>query len=405
MAITFSCSCGKSLQVAESAAGKKARCPQCGAIVTVPQPEVGIVTPKLVSQVKAPPPLPPTVEDDETYDLEPEEVGSHDARGRPIAKTSETEAADPSPPMPAPGELPEYNHAGQPLSPRAEFFVDPTPELGSLYSAECTLMRGVKPMDPGMRWALIFFVTIVGFALGGGLAFAFRPVHPVMLALILGSIGALLGFLIVFFTTRFSHTCTFVGKEGVANYSCSGNTDNISENLFLFANAVELRIAQTRHYTNGVYTGTNYSFAWSDDSGRQVFVIGGGHKSEKGEPPPNDFFHYALAAEGAWTDYLARNIDLIMGRDESFYFGLDGKNHVRVGRDFIEISMKGNAARLFAEDIDYVQIHNGMVSIWERGGKRGWFSSKGIHDFAFASLGNARFFLFAVERILGVPIR
>jgi hypothetical protein len=403
MAITFSCACGKTLQVADSAAGKKARCPQCGTIVPVPQAEVGIVTPKLVRETKAPapPPLPLTELDDETYDLEPEEVGSPGG----VARAPVQAPADQGPPLPLPGELPEYNHAGQPLSARAEFFVDPPFELGSLYSAESTLMRGVKPMDPGMRWALIFFVTVVGFALGGVLALVFRPVHPILLAMILGSIGGLLGFLIVFFSTRFSHTCTFVGKDGIANYTCSGSPDNVTENLFLFVNAVELRIAQTRHYTNGVYTGTNYSFAWSDDSGRQVFVIGGSHKSENGEPPPNDFFHYALAAEAAWTDYLARNIDLIMGRDESFYFGLDGRNFVRVGRDFLEMSMKGNTARLFADDIDYVQIHNGMVSIWERGGKRGWFSSKGIHDFAFASLGNARFFLFAVERILGVPIR
>ncbi|MBX9682072.1 MAG: hypothetical protein K2X38_25210 [Gemmataceae bacterium] len=402
MPITFSCHCGKTLQVADLAAGKKARCPQCGAVVPVPEAEVGIVTPQMVRSTKAPPPLPLTVADeDESLDLDPEEVGSRDGR----AKAPAVPAVDQGPPMPAPGEIPEFNHAGLPLSPRAEFFIDPPVELGSLYSAECSLMKGVKPMDPAMRWALIFFVTVVGIALGAGIALAFRPVHPLMLAAILGSIGGLLGFLIVFFSTRFSHTCTFVGREGVANYHCTGSTDNFSENLFLFANAVELRIAQTRHYTNGIYTGTNYSFTWSDDSGGPVFTIAGGHKSEKGEPPPNDYFHYALAAEGAWSDYLARNIDLIMGRDESLYFGLDGKNFVRVGRDFLEISMKGNAARLFAEDIDYVQIQDGMVSIWERGGKRGWFSKKGIHDFAFASLGNARFFLFAVERMLGIPIR
>jgi len=407
MPITFSCNCGKTLQVADSAAGKRARCPKCSEVVSVPDAEVGIVTPQLVREKPrvSPPPLPlpePTLAEDEdepAYDLEPEEVGSS-TRLRPEPPPEEQ-----GPPLPPPGELPEFNHAGLPLGRHLNFFIDPPPEIGSVFSAECTLKNGTRPMDSAMRWAMIFFVTMLGFAIGAALSFAFGAVHPVMLAMILGSIGGLLGFLIMFFSTRFAHTCTFVGTEGIANYSCSGSLENIRENLFLFADAVELRIAQTRHYYNGIYTGTNYSFTWSNESGKTAFVISGGHKSEKGEPPPNDYFRYALAAEGAWSDYLARNINLIMGRDESLYFGLDGKNFVRVGKVFLEISIRGNTARMFADDIDYVQIKDGMVSIWERGGKRGWFSSKGIHDFPFASLGNARFFLFAVERFLGVPIR
>jgi hypothetical protein len=39
MAITFSCSCGKSLQVKDEYGGKRVRCPACSDAITVPQPE------------------------------------------------------------------------------------------------------------------------------------------------------------------------------------------------------------------------------------------------------------------------------------------------------------------------------------------------------------------------------
>lgn len=401
MPITFSCSCGKTLQVAESAAGKKARCPKCGAVVQVPEAETGIVSPELVPEPRprsAPPPLPQDA-DEEAYDLEPEEVGSRDRKGRT------TQPQEEAPRLANPGVLPDANHAGQQLDPRLHFFADPPMELGSLFSADSTLKEGVRPMEPALRWGVIVASSVGGLAVAGGIGLIVNAKDPIVLAFILGSIGALLGFLVSFFATRFSHRCTYVGKEGLASYSCSGSLDNVKEQLFFFADAVELRIAQTRHYTNGAYTGTDYVFTWSDRGGREAFKIAGTHKSEQGDPPPNDYFRFALAAEGAWSAYLARNLDLIMGRDESLYFGLDGRDYVRVGNDFVELSLKDNTGRLSADDIDYVQIKDGMVSIWERGGKRGWFSKKGIHDFPFASLGNARFFLFAVDRILGVPIR
>ena len=77
---------------------------------------------------------------------------------------------------------------------------------------------------------------------------------------------------IVIIATGFSHTCTFVGKKGVARYKCSGNREQTSGEVFLFEDATELRTAQTRHYTNGAYTGTNYTFTWTDVAGRTRFA-------------------------------------------------------------------------------------------------------------------------------------
>ena len=38
MAITFQCSCGKDISVADEHAGKQGRCPQCGKVIAIPRP-------------------------------------------------------------------------------------------------------------------------------------------------------------------------------------------------------------------------------------------------------------------------------------------------------------------------------------------------------------------------------
>jgi hypothetical protein len=47
-------------------------------------------------------------------------------------------------------------------------------------------------------------------------------------------------------------------------------------------------------------------------------------------------------------------------------------------------------------------VGDGVISVWETGAKAGWFVNKGIHQFMYADLGNARFFLFALDRLLGI---
>ena len=54
-----------------------------------------------------------------------------------------------------------------------------------------------------------------------------------------------------------------------------------------------------------------------------------------------------------------------------------------------------------AEQIEKMTIGDGVISVWEVGGKEGWFVNAGIHQFLYADLGNARFFMFALEKLLG----
>ena len=82
MPITFNCACGKTLRVPDASAGRRAKCPACNAVVTIPapepEPEFEIVedtpTPAAASASK---PVTKPVADDEseggTYGLAPTE--------------------------------------------------------------------------------------------------------------------------------------------------------------------------------------------------------------------------------------------------------------------------------------------------------------------------------------------
>jgi phage FluMu protein Com len=61
MPITFSCTCGKTLRVADEHAGRRIKCPACNAIGTAPKPE-----PEPVFEVVEPAPLPLPDEPDHT---------------------------------------------------------------------------------------------------------------------------------------------------------------------------------------------------------------------------------------------------------------------------------------------------------------------------------------------------
>lgn len=54
MPITLNCACGKSLRVPDSAAGKKAKCPACAAVLDVPAPP----EPEPVFEIQEPDPIP-----------------------------------------------------------------------------------------------------------------------------------------------------------------------------------------------------------------------------------------------------------------------------------------------------------------------------------------------------------
>jgi len=241
----------------------------------------------------------------------------------------------------------------------------------------------------------------VGLALGIVIGVAAKAgAAMVLLALLLAGIG--IG--IVILCTGFKHTCTYVGKEGVARYTCKGSRDNVTGRVFTFKDAAELRTQQTRHYTNNVYQGTNYTFTWSDLAGREAFKISGTHKAEQGNPPAKDPFHFAAAAEQAWTIYLLDQVQAQLQMQGNIFFGLGGKNWVKLAEEFISVHMNGTTTECHAEDIAEVRIEQGMVEVRRKDAKKGWFSSTGIFRFPYGTLANAHLFLILMDKLVGVRI-
>lgn len=383
MPITFTCTCGKTLRVADEYAGKDGECPSCQKAIRIPATEGGQFT-EQAPQARSgsepwasppprstPPPLPTDDDDDSVADL---------------------------PPL--------MTHAGGVIAPNDDFFADAPPEIGRLYSCFSTLQHGVEPMNWGIRIAACFMAFVasafmVGLVVG---VLQSRPFRPENLFVLVG-LPTLVGLVIVaiiLWWTGFSHTCTYVGVKGIAKFTCSGSRENISVEKFFFEDAIELRTGQTRHYYNGVYTGTDYSFAWSDEKGRAVHTLSGRYSSEQGTPVAKDPYHYAIMAEIAWTQHLLSNIDQVTANDGLLFFGLKSGDYIQLGENLLVLVKGGQTHRFSGDKIEKMTMGNGVLSIWEVGAKEGWFVNSGIHQIMYADIGNARFFTMALEKLMGI---
>src|SRR5207244_2848371 len=52
--ITFRCACGKTLEIADEHAGKRGRCPECGAVLEIPRPEERVMEAMIVEAAERP---------------------------------------------------------------------------------------------------------------------------------------------------------------------------------------------------------------------------------------------------------------------------------------------------------------------------------------------------------------
>ncbi len=285
------------------------------------------------------------------------------------------------------------NHNGDPLPPDRVFFAPPPPEIGEVVSAYSTLPTGKRPMPWLSRMALSGFAGSAGAA-----ALHFLGVQETVLQVLCFLALAPL----VWWLTGFSHKVSYVGKEGIARLRCQGRPDHVTRTeVFRFDSAAELRTGQTRHYTNGVYTGTSYNFTWTGPDGRKKFRLNGTYHGEKKPPKPKDPFHFAEAAEVAWSIYLFDQASRELETNGSIRFNLGGSDWIAVGPGFVDLSRKGNVERWTPQEIGGLTIGDGVFKIKRTDAKEGWFSSQGVFQFRYQSMANARLFLIAIQRLLG----
>ena len=376
MAIVLACECGRKLQIKDEFAGQEGQCPACNRTFLIP--------------------------------------GSPEPEPVPFPTSGLVELADPDAPSALPARLPERepsaasepinNHGGEPLHPSADFFADAPPDIGPVVSAYSTLRHGVEPWSGAGRLGLAAGVGGAGLLLGFLIVLAADPFDSVWYIVWSLAFAALFAG-IALLCTGFKHTCSYVGRDGVARFTCTGNRDVISvAEVFRFRDAAELRPSQTRHYYNGAYTGTSYSHSWSDVGGRKRYVISGRHKNEKGNPPSTDPYQFARAAEIQWTIYLLDETYRTIELNGTVLFNLTGGQWVRLGKGFMILSTGGDGAQWEADEISQVNVNQGVVRIKRSDAQEGWFSSQGVFKFSFDSLANAQLFFHLCEKLVGVAV-
>ena len=291
-------------------------------------------------------------------------------------------------------------HSDAPIPPDADFFAAPPAEIGKVQSAQTSLKHGKSPWAMPMRFAL---AATVGAVLGGGLYYvltnaARRPSDPEWF--MLAGLVFALGFTVAWLSTGFKQTCSYVGEEGVARYTAKGSRENLAKLEYLhFADAAEVRTAQTRHYYNGVYTGTSYAFTWTDPAGRRLLKLSGQHRGKKGRPKPSDPFHFAEAAEIAWSTYLLGTLDAQLAAQGYLQFNIKPGQFVRVGRGFFEFCLRDEVQKITREEIKSVNLSSGHFHIATKDAK--WFGRSGKFSFNYANMANARLFLLAMDKLVG----
>jgi hypothetical protein len=293
------------------------------------------------------------------------------------------------------------DHRGEPLSTDADFFVAPPPEIGEIRSAYSSLRVHKEGLALPVRVVLLLLSLLPGAAIAY-YGEAMRHDEVSSAVMIIGALMVLFGFLIAWYFTDFRHACTYIGVLGVVRYRTGGSRQApVKEDGFRFRDAAELRNGQIRHYIHGIYSGTTYSFSWSNANGQKVYQLKGKHNSSKGTPKsPANPFYFARSAEIAWSNYLLDQVQAQLKQYGFIHFNIKAGQYVRVGPGWLEFSLKNDVARIAKADIKTCRLASGVFHIAHR--DAGWFSRQGKFSFNYASMANARVFLLALDKLVGL---
>jgi hypothetical protein len=316
-------------------------------------------------------------------------------------------------------------HKGDPLAPDSDFFADPPPDIGPIRTAHTSLKQGKRPKSAVMRLAialvcgaaleiLLLALDRVADFLGPLLGETGPPVALVLLPI------ALLAAFIALLATRFRHTCSYVGEQGLAHFTCKRGRANIRRDwLFHFKNATSLMTSLTEHYKNSAYTHTSFGFFWySSPFAKSVFGLKNLHTSLSGNPPPGDLYHFCRSAESAWYHQLVTLMEAELAQKGrvSFYTGHNG--WTALGPGFIEIrDSHGKVTQFIAAEIGSASILNHVLEIARPGVQfspldfashppnlfRWGLKQEGVYRFDLTAH-NAPMFRYFFKRCLGVGI-
>ena len=294
------------------------------------------------------------------------------------------------------------DHARVRLRGDMDFFADPPAEIGEILTATTSLTKGKEPKPPGLRAGI---AGSAAFCVGLIAAVIAHMAGGEPLTLAGWGLGcAALSALIAWVATGFRHRCSYVARNGVAVFRCTGDRRNVTKTVFVFERATDLRASQTRHYTNGVYTGTNYSFAWTDRGGRNVHSFTGSYNSQDGTPGVESPFHLAASAEIAWSMHLLDRAQAELEKSGAIQFNLGGSDYIRVGDGFLELCKGREIERLEQSNFGAIDIAQGVFTLRRKDARDGFLGigRSGVWTFPYSTMANAKVFLLALDKLLGI---
>jgi hypothetical protein len=299
--------------------------------------------------------------------------------------------------------MPDKNvtdHCGNALPSNLDFFAPPPPEIGEVTSAFSSLQQqGQQPVSLARRLGH-FLVGGTVFAIVGWAINYFADVQDTKWFIVwqfgLPALVAALGWL----GDAFSHTCSYVGKKGVAEFTCTGSRDQVKRTCLLeWRDAAEVRNEKVRVSVNFSYLRTNYSFTWTDAAGAERLKIAGAFYEKKGDPPNGDRYHFGVAAERSWSTHLLGRLQGEWDTGRSIRFNLERGNYVAIGHGFMDFCFSGNLEHCHSNDIVKVSIATGLFKVELNKPRPTQFGS--ILSFPCASIANFHVFLFSLEKLAG----
>lgn len=297
-------------------------------------------------------------------------------------------------------------HTGAPLAPDLVFIAAPPMEdIGELLSAHSTVREkgGELWLWHRIGWGIccgflgvVFFAYIANKALG------------VPYGLPLVSISAIIGAIPALLFGAPPNTTTYVGTQGAARYIWGGKNNPIkSAQVAPFAQVNGSNVQQTRHYTNGIYTGTDYAFLWGrvDAAGKphKLLEVSGRFYRSKGPRDNDEAFHFGAAVEQAYTAFRMIQLRELLraGGSEPFSVGANGK--LILSAAGLQVALGSKQEFIPREQITGLGIHEGMVTITRAGAKKGilGIGSEGIFTVAYSELASPRLFLALLAHVVG----
>ena len=291
------------------------------------------------------------------------------------------------------------DHRGRQRRLPVVFFAAPPAQIGQLRSAESTLGGGGIELGLPLRLALAAVVAAIAYYLGS--LWAQRQMFDLQ-SIYYGFsvIAAAVCAVMAWFFTAFEHTCSYIGEHGFALFRLKGKgSTRPSRNVLLFKNAAELLTRQTDMYVKGIYLRTAYDFRWLNAAGRYVARLQGRYDGSNGAPMAGDAFHFAAAAELAWSEHALARAEHQLKDEGSISFRVDGIRRVRVGPQFIEFHFDGEPVRVNRDEIGSLTVAGGYFSFKHKDVK--WYGNARKYCFAYGDMANGKVFLLALDKLMG----